>query len=77
MEKEVILYTKPDCSNCNIAKVRLYRAKVIHTITEITPEILSTLSEKYNFTGRSMPIIEVVGENAYTFDKLEEVIREL
>ena len=70
----ITLYTKEDCPNCNIAKLKLYRSQLTHDIVSITPELLQTLNAKYNVNVRSMPIIEVHDDNVYTFDNIDSVI---
>lgn len=73
---EVIIYTKPDCPNCNIAKLKMYRSGIQHDVVAITNDDLVRLNTQYNKSIRSMPIIEVVGRSVYTFEEIDTVIGE-
>lgn len=74
---EVVLYTKEECPNCDIAKVALYRAKIEYTTEIVTKEAIENLKKIYGVGIRSLPIIEVVGDNVYTFDKLPMAIESI
>lgn len=74
---DLILYSKKDCPNCNIAKVKLYRSGIEYQEKTIEPNDLELLKQKYGFVGRTLPIFEINGEGAYTYDKLDEVIDKL
>ena len=70
----VTLYTKTDCPNCNIAKVKLYRSGIEHTVVDITNEDITRFKAEYNKQVRSMPVIEVTGDTVYTYEQLDTVI---
>lgn len=70
----VTLYTKADCPNCNIAKVKLYRSGIEYEIVDITSTDITRFKTQYNKQVRSMPVIEVTGDTVYTYDQLDTVI---
>lgn len=72
---QINFYTKENCSQCNIAKVKLYRGGIEYQEINITPEILEQLKETYNYVGRTLPIIEVVGDSVYDFSSVEEFVK--
>lgn len=74
---EVVLYTKEECPNCDIAKVALYRANVDYTVEVVTPEIVENLKKIYGVGIRSLPIVEIVGDSVYTYDKLPLAIESI
>lgn len=70
----VTLYTKADCPNCNIAKLKLYRSGIEHDVVNITPDDITRFQTQYNKPVRSMPVIEVEGDTVYTYEQLDTVI---
>lgn len=74
MNEEIVLYTKDDCPNCDVAKVALYRANIEYTTETVTPEIIENLKTIYGVGIRSLPVIEIVGDSVYTYDKLYTAI---
>lgn len=77
---EIVLYTKTDCPNCDVAKVALYRANIEYTAETVTPEAIENLKNIYGVGIRSLPVLEIVGEGVYTYDKLHmgiDTIRKL
>jgi len=72
----VTLYTKDACPNCNIAKLKLYRSGIEHTVVALNNDDLTRFQTDYGKNIRSVPIIEVTDKNVYTYEQLDTVIGE-
>lgn len=77
-EYNLVMYTKPNCPQCDVVKLALYRGKIKYTVETITPEILSKLQTELNHTSRTLPILVLNNEKTYsTKDEVAELINSL
>lgn len=74
---QVKVYTKPNCPQCNVVKLALYRAKISYQETPITPDILTHLQEDLNYHGRSMPITVLNDSEAFGPNEIDKLIEKL
>lgn len=71
---QVEVYGRPGCSNCEQAKMKLYRSGVKYEYLMLDDKI-DELSNKFDSLPRSLPYI-VYNDTMYTYNQLSDVINE-